>query len=252
MYDHQLPEPPPVEGITYLPADAFTPLIGSLLLSANPRVGDGARLAIVDLINRLQVPESVSVDDRFCEPSPTIQFDEAEKAIIMNEIMNGVVLGMGRLDTEFQEGGSALHDAEQAIGGAYDDAPRSGAPSPEDMSAAFDDRTGHPSADAEQFIYSPQVDEVMDAPVAAPAASDKGFYGTFVRMPGQSVDDDGWISSMPRTPDEELAQLGSSIQPLQELGTIEEEPAANDTGDEATVGRVASMSVVAAIAANGT
>lgn len=234
--------------MTFLPADAFTPLIGSLLLSANPRVGDGARLAIVDLINRLQVPETIPVDDRFCEPSPSIRFGDAEKAIIMNEIMNGVVLGMGRLDTEFQENNSGNQEYDQADQGG----PRSGAPSPEDMSAAPGDKDSQYPSDPDQFIYSPQGGEAMvDAPVSMSETNEQGYYGVFGRASRQSVDDDGWVSSMAQTPEEEIVQLGSSVQP-QELGTIEEEPAANDTGDEATVGRVASMSVVAAIAANGT
>lgn len=250
LYDHQQPEPPPVDGVTFLPADAFTPLIGSLLLSANPRVGDGARLAIVDLINRLQVPETISVDDRFCEPSPSVTFGDAEKTIIMNEIMNGVVLGMGRLDSEFQEGG-AVQDADAAYGNR--EGPRSGAPSPEDMAAAFDNKAEQSSSSSpEQFIYSPQANENTSQPFRPKLkADDQGFDGDFGYTPHQNGDDDGWISSMPQTPDEQLAQLGSTLE-SQELGTIEEEPAANDTGDEATVGRVASMSVVAAIAANAT
>jgi len=188
-------------------------------------------------------------DDRFCEPSPSIQFGEAEKTIIMNEIMNGVVLGMGRLDTEFQDGVNGHQDLDQRVN-AREETPRSGAPSPEDMAAAQRDQVGH-SPETERFLYPPQDDEMMDHTPAVPAEdSDQGFYGTLVRMPGQTIDEDGWISSLPRTPDEEIIQMGTSLEP-QLLGTIEEEPATNDTGDEATVGRVASMSVVAAIAANG-
>jgi hypothetical protein len=167
----------------------------------------------------------------------------------MNEIMNGVVLGMGRLDTEFQDGANGNQDSDQRVFNR-EETPRSGAPSPEDMAAVQGDHAGH-SLDSERFVYFPREDEMMDlAPAVAPEDTDQGFHGTSVRMPGQTMDDDGWISSLPGTPDEEIMRLGTSLEP-QILGTIEEEPATNDTGDEATVGRVASMSVVAAIAANG-
>jgi len=164
----------------------------------------------------------------------------------MNEIMNGVVLGMGRLDTEFQDG----HQDSDPRGTARGGAPRSGAPSPEDR-PSHQAHQANNSLETEKFVYSQQEGDVMQKdPTAIPENIDQGYYGTLAHAPGQEMDEEGWISSLPRTPDQEILQMGTFLEP-QILGTIEEEPASNDTGDEATVGRVASMSVVAAIAANG-
>ncbi|CCA68164.1 hypothetical protein PIIN_02030 [Serendipita indica DSM 11827] len=238
VVDHNSEGPEPIEGITYLPSDAFTPLIGSLLLSANPRVGDGARLAIVELLNRLQGSEINAQDERYTTPSPDTQFGDGEKEIIISEIMNGVVLGMGRLDSEFQEA-EQIARQEMALA-AQRDGQRSGAPSPEDR---------QPHGDS-PFLFEPSpIPDANPLPTGSQGYFDRSTRGT-------QIDSDGWVTAPPITPDEELHQLGSlaesSFSGENMLDSIPEEPAANDTSEEATVGRVASMSVVAAIAANAT
>ena len=238
VVDHNSEGPEPIEGITYLPSDAFTPLIGSLLLSANPRVGDGARLAIVELLNRLQGSEINTQDERYAVPSPDTQFGDGEREIVISEIMNGVVLGMGRLDSEFQDAEQIAR--QEAAFSAQRDGQRSGAPSPEEH---------QPQGDS-PFLFDP-------SPIPGAGPQPVGSNGYFDRASrGTQVDSDGWVTAPPITPDEELHQLGSlanesNFSGENMLDSIPEEPAANDPSEEATVGRVASMSVVAAIAANG-
>ncbi|KAG8754237.1 hypothetical protein FRC14_005259 [Serendipita sp. 396] len=243
VVDHSSQEPYPASDTAYVPSDAFTPLIGSLLLSANPRVGDGARLAIVELLNRLQKPENAASDDRYVPPSADTRFGETERDIVINEIMNGVVLGMGRLDSEFQDGGDPIN--HQELPADQMDAQRSGAPSPEERTRIGTRNTQQRSIDEER---SPQPIGLGLSDYFSGQPSGRTSTGT--------EDDDGWITAPPQTPEEELEALSSIVNAptprsmIGDLDPILEEPVSNDTSEEATVGRVASMSVVAAIAAN--
>ncbi|KAF5381042.1 hypothetical protein D9615_003870 [Tricholomella constricta] len=90
---------------------AFTPILGTLLLSANPLVGGAARNAIVDLLSRLKkaddmdagiVVESVEDDDHQVEWSLG-SFNKEEREMVRNEILQQVVIGMGRLDVEIED-----------------------------------------------------------------------------------------------------------------------------------------------------
>ncbi|PVG03265.1 ARM repeat-containing protein [Serendipita vermifera] len=257
VVDHEDPIASDIEDVTYLPSNAFTPLIGSLLLSANPRVGDGARLAIVDLLNRLQDINNTPDDPRYGTASPVARFEAAEKEIIMNEIMNGVVLGMGRLDSEFQEGDQSMSQATTDEHMAQQALQRSGAPSPEDRPGQY-----YKTSD-ESFTYQPisrrdslediQEDDESQAedepvPQLQPAADWRQ----------NSIDEDGWVTAAPTsTTGNYDADPFARVEPKYgeenpDPTSNEGEPAPQDTSEEATVGRVASMSVVAAIAANAT
>lgn len=280
--DHEKPEPEPVDpDVPQLPSNAFTPLIGSLLLSANPRVGDGARLAIVELLNRLQGAESVTNDDRYCPPSPSSSiFGDTEKSVVINEIMNGVVLGMGRLDQEYPESGEPIiiHTTDDSSAspspspgqeyrrGMVEVPPRSG-PTPPEEEPTVTPPDGSillyraPSRlDASNQQATTQETAVTHDPAVATAPFLDYFDSPVTRE--RLIDPEGWVTG---PPEDETTDMTTAFQThgnphttlgerigTQELATIEEEEPANaDTGEEATVGRVASMSVVAAIAANG-
>ena len=108
---------------------AFTPILGTLLLSFNPLVGGAARYAVVDLLSRMK-----KADDRergaFCHhphrspgqmihpweiaknnreeddheeaPLTTGMFGQRERAMFTQEILQQVVIGMGRLDVDYE------------------------------------------------------------------------------------------------------------------------------------------------------
>jgi len=277
VIDHEQPEQHLDDDVPHLPSNAFTPLIGSLLLSANPRVGDGARLAIVELLNRLQGSETSTNDDRYCPPSPLSSFGESEKEIVINEIMNGVVLGMGRLDSEFQEGGEipVVHSADEGPSPGPSPGPeyrRHETPVRDNPTPPEEEHTATPPDGSILLYRTPSRREAPDrhapAPIEAglrdPAVAAAPFLDYFDSPIARErhIDADGWVTAPPQEDAEEMnAAFQSQGTPhtilnerlnVQELATIdEEEPVNNDTGEEATVGRVASMSVVAAIAANG-
>lgn len=270
LVDHDVPDALNEEGVPYLASNAFTPLIGSLVLSANPRVGDSARLAVVDLLNRLQNPNSQPADPRYSPLPPVAYFGDVEKEIIINEIMNGVVLGMARLDVEFQEG-DETHGFQDPFQdqAAEENTNRSGAPSPEDRGDDSQENQRLPTVYEESGLELHRVasrrehfDDVrIVEPTDATAHHLDYFHTGAPREP--QIDADGWVTAPPISPSEAAAL---SAPPMQQTDTpadssvnggsvdmdqMEGDPGTYDTGEEATVGRVASMSVVATIAANG-
>ena len=108
---------------------AFTPILGTLLLSSNALVGGAARYAVVDLLSRMKKaddrergasrqqprrspgemihPWEISknnreVDDDDEAPLPTGMFGQHERAMFTQEILQQVVIGMGRLDVDYE------------------------------------------------------------------------------------------------------------------------------------------------------
>ena len=102
---------------------AFTPILGTLLLNSNPLVGGAARFAVVDLLSRINKadkkeigpfyrhgPDSPHVfhpwesdyenDDDFEDDESLVigLFGTQERAMFMQEVLQQVVIGMGRLD----------------------------------------------------------------------------------------------------------------------------------------------------------
>ncbi|KZV65432.1 hypothetical protein PENSPDRAFT_689918 [Peniophora sp. CONT] len=91
------------EGEPRLPVGTFTPIIGTLLLSTPP-VGSATRAAVVDVLKRLK--ENVEV------------VGERERALLVDELLQQVVVGIGRLDVgdgeEDGQQGTEEELAEQA------------------------------------------------------------------------------------------------------------------------------------------
>jgi len=272
-----MPELLTAEGIPYLLINTFTPLIGSLLLSANPRVGDCARLGLVDLLNRLHAPPSdTELDARYVPVSPQVVFGERERAMIENEIIYGVVLGMARLDAEFPE-------VEQTPGGQ---------PATEHEVPAHAARsTGAPSPDSDRGLYQVEGDDPFgfqslrsplrygldienEVPVMGLGGRGRGSSHSSspapeLQSPQQTmhVDSEGWVTmGPPMSPSPAILEDAMSIQAATPTPTTnasassgewalptesEGDPMLDDASGEATVGRVASMSLVAALAANG-
>ena len=106
---------------------AFTPILGTLLLSSNPLVGGAARFAVVDLLSRINKVDKKEIgpfyhhcpdtphpwetnhshhenDDDFDDDFLDIGlFGTQERAMFMEEVLQQVVIGMGRLDVAEEE-----------------------------------------------------------------------------------------------------------------------------------------------------
>jgi hypothetical protein len=272
-----MPELLAQEGIPYLLVNTFTPLIGSLLLSTNPRVGDCARLGLVDLLNRLHVSApDIDPDPRYAPVSPQVVFGDQETAMIENEIIYGVVLGMARLDAEFPEVEQTPGEQTATEHEAPARAARSSAPSPDSDRGLYQVESNDPFGF--QPLRSPPR-HALDTEDAAPVMElgGRGRDNTHSGSPAPElqpqqqmmhVDSEGWItmgppmSPSPAIPEDALSMHAATPTPVTNASASSGEwalptesdgdPMLDDASGEATVGRVASMSLVAALAANGT
>lgn len=149
--DQPLPEqdtPPLASTETLIPVQSFTPILGTLLLSLNPHVGGPARFAVVELLKRIRradesegifhpsgpSPPAISSgtsmganawpsedhldsDDEEEPLSPLGLFRSDERRLFEREMIQQVVIGMGRLDipdesTESESGGTSTTNDE--------------------------------------------------------------------------------------------------------------------------------------------
>ncbi|CAJ0837302.1 17544_t:CDS:10 [Entrophospora sp. SA101] len=82
-YSHQ--PPTPTNNIPYLSPSAFTPLLHALLLDQNTAIAQAAQNVILSLVDRILEEPSVN---------------PKEKELLEKETLEGVVLGIGRLDQD--------------------------------------------------------------------------------------------------------------------------------------------------------
>lgn len=124
---------------------AFTPILGTLLLSSNPLVGGAARVAVVDLLSRMRKaddrelgaihrhhpprspgelhhpwelsrPQRDDDDDDDEEPLVVGLFGRHERAMFTQEILQQVVIGMARLDVLSDAESAHPEEAEPQVG----------------------------------------------------------------------------------------------------------------------------------------
>ena len=101
----------------------FTPLLGSLLLSSNSVVGDHARWCIVNLLARLRDRNEGDVEDSRRSSSSSFgeqqySLNASERQLIERELVEGIVIGMARLD--FEEAPPADENWPPPIGSGTD------------------------------------------------------------------------------------------------------------------------------------
>ncbi|KAG6896349.1 hypothetical protein C0992_008845 [Termitomyces sp. T32_za158] len=153
---------------------AFTPILGTLLLSPNPLVGGATRHAVVDLLSRLKdADDSEAPADTPQHPS----FDRLKRDMLRTELLQQVVIGMGRLDLDGED-----------------------QPPPEDVSVGPQSRRGSVSRDLE-----PQDrDQGVASPRAVNAQSRSDFVNPYfpalplqfsVSLPSPSILSDTFTSS---------------------------------------------------------
>ena len=118
-----------------LTVNFFTPLLGSLLLNQNPTISDSVRNGVVNLIGRLRgkiEPESEvwgagvsskEVDERRTFASQNgphahdlRPFDKNSRGMVEDELLHGIVIGMGQLSIDMPEGIFPDHDYEEEQG----------------------------------------------------------------------------------------------------------------------------------------
>ncbi|KAI1794528.1 ARM repeat-containing protein [Ganoderma leucocontextum] len=125
-------------GVTIVPVQAFTPILGTLLLSPNGLVGGSARYAVVELLRRLRraderdAGENVEATELHAplrpgglataeSPCPDTEgplevglFGWNERRLFERELVYQVVIGMGRLDLDDNRGEQQADDLMEA------------------------------------------------------------------------------------------------------------------------------------------
>lgn len=273
---------------------AFTPLLGTLLLSPNSSVGAPARYCVVSLLRRLREADEKEVD--------LDHFGYGERHLFEQELIQQVVIGMSRLDVSDGLEQPLLQSLESSLppGGAFQDTeypnqahqdspdnpyfPATIQPSGLSVSAGsltfgneplpFQQLSALPPSSAgSSAVPKPETDSSSSlfSTASSPVRPQSPTSLLFMQSPPLGEPDHGyaqyaetdvsapWNSPSPGPPGEPLS--GASQEPPQELaldaknGQFGAQPEDNldDQGDndQGAVGRLASMSLMAAVTADG-
>ncbi|KAJ3887155.1 armadillo-type protein [Lentinula edodes] len=281
------------EGIPTISVQAFTPILGTLLLSPNVLVGGATRYAVVALLGRIKrvnamesKPGSDSPKTHNLSIGSLAEFDEEEEIVIgffgqterslfQKEILFQVVVGMGRLDSDEPEGEFAEERDQHTIGST-----------PSDSGTAWQTHTRR--TDLEPQIDILAISQVDAKPILQtnnpyfPPLPSSGFTQIKVMSSGSpmSTSSSGSSSSTPSsTTDTSASGSESSFSPHSNISPritlsshspnssstdlsmsspsiISDVPSYDELDeegeyDQATIGRLSSMSLVAAVAASG-
>ncbi|KAJ7940742.1 armadillo-type protein [Mycena leptocephala] len=101
---------------------AFTPILGTLLLSPNSKVGGAARYVVVNILSRMRKLDERESGTTVCSRSPRVSisdsdseeedeeeeipvglFGREERLMFEQELLQQVVIGMGRLDVDTED-----------------------------------------------------------------------------------------------------------------------------------------------------
>lgn len=119
-----------------IPVHMFTALVGSMLLSPNPAVADPVRAAIVAILAKLRHADTPLLDEwEDVRPRKAVntyhgqfgehvhlsnKFSGTSRKMVQNEIMHGIVIGMGRLDAELPESMRRHSGSKRRVSGEGD------------------------------------------------------------------------------------------------------------------------------------
>lgn len=259
-----------------MPVHAFTPIIGTLLLAHNAAVGAATRFAVIDILRQIR---DADADPAF-DSSRETAFGYDERQLLKQEILQQIVIGIGRLD--LPEEGEVYDDAgypsvddqsaastasppvsaPAAIGGPSADSPR-----PDQTEF---DRSSTPSLPELSRHDTPSSTESVKTPEGGSSSSpiyvDDSHPRLQVQVSDMALDDPSLISGNASLSGR---QVESSISPENKsteskpplvtaasddsIGNSSTELGAADDSDgvEAALGRLSSMSLMAAVSAGG-
>lgn len=92
--------------VTLISVQAFTPILGTLLLSPNGMVNSPARCAVVDLLARIRkadTAEEQGMDIHQSADEPYGLFGKRQRRLFEEEVLHQLVIGIGRLDVPVEE-----------------------------------------------------------------------------------------------------------------------------------------------------
>ncbi|KAG1754514.1 armadillo-type protein [Suillus lakei] len=247
------PEPQSDDQVTLISVQAFTPILATLLLSSNNVVSGSARFAIVELLARIHSADELGdqhVDDLSCG-----FFGRNERILFEEEVIQQLVIGMGRL-----EPGEDETDPDEVWYTPAGEVPQPSHPLPSNSSVnPYFPTTQTPLSSGMRTPATapipPPGSNLLSPPVGVPPP----YPGAEVIGVGTSpiartlvstaqcrlLRDPGSADTMPAT-----TYAGSAHSDPGLDGQEEEQDM--DPGEQAAVGRLSSMSLIAAVVAGGT
>jgi serine/threonine-protein phosphatase 4 regulatory subunit 1 len=280
--------------VTCISVQAFTPILGTLLLSPNGMVDGPARYAVVEILNRMRKADELEEQERDAsdrqtrgqqeeedqdeDDYPSGLFGKTERKMLRDEILQQVVIGMARLDAsdEGEEQNGEGDEAGQFLVEIVDD----NKPRPQDVvnpyfpllpldwtasSAASEPQAAAatlPSA-TDTLAISPTINSTG---ANAEASTSAGLRVSFAQLPvspslvgsyqpeDQTIFSPDWIPPyhQPTSPEPPIAKQERESKPDNEYHTDAVYAMDNDElHEQAAAGRLASMSLMAAVTASG-
>ncbi|KAJ3756748.1 armadillo-type protein [Lentinula raphanica] len=266
------------EGIPTISVQAFTPILGTLLLSPNVLVGGATRYAVVALLGRIKRVNDY--ESKIGSNFPTVRvqnapplenshnlsaiafsesddeddiviglFGKEERVLVEKEILFQVVVGMGRLESEdaLEEQGqnaSTQHLTESAVEQETQETPRLTLEPQVEIIVDEDDSSPFQQPSQGFQILSPQRE------VPEP---DKPLFRSETKQLSQT--NNPYFPSLPSSAYVAPSKVTSSGSPMSTSSSGSSMPSYEasemDEGecDQAAIGRLSSMSLMAAVAA---
>ncbi|KAJ7273605.1 armadillo-type protein, partial [Mycena haematopus] len=263
---------------------AFTPILGTLLL--NSKVGGAARYVVVNILTRMRklndwesgsAASPTSEDEESAEDIPVGLFGREERLMFEQELLQQVVIGMGRLDVLIRKMTEwARHSGDNLVQVTSLDEEAGGEPrvtSPTEPEK-HDEVQPAGAIVNPYFPVSPPYrplspgssnsstpSTITDSSSSSSSSSSPAVFPGNVPSPSSSASD-----TPPFVPRSESQQKPLADLPTAEIASTAQSPTAtrqtilhagaaegtdDGEGDQASVGRLSSMSLMAAVTANG-
>jgi serine/threonine-protein phosphatase 4 regulatory subunit 1 len=255
------------EDVTLISVQAFTPILGTLLLSPNGMVSGPARYAVVDLLGRMRRAEDA--EDQMTgnlERSDGL-FGRPQRQMFEEELIHQLVIGIGRLDASVED-----DDVSEVW---YDATARTPAGElPGDQATA-------PTLASDQFyetlvnpyfpLPTPNHLPATSSPASTPSPSSTlstPSTSTALLSPPLGIPPLRLVDELPSVDPSPMASIafryeaaGTGEPPSREMTSQPEHQSLRqecgeaddefDPAEQAAVGRLSSMSLIAAVAASG-
>lgn len=244
---------------TLISVQAFTPILGTLLLSPNGMVSGPARCAVVDLLCRIReaddAEESESINAQASDSSYGL-FGRIQRQMLEEELIHQLIIGIGCLDASVED--------EDMTEIWYDATARTPAGElPEGLNCTSNFLAGDQASVNPYFPHPASHESPTSSPVATTSG---GLLSLPISVPPFQLtpelsrgDASPMVGIVGMLPTAELHMDAEAHLPNgmpqsdrrstgQECGEADEDL---DPGEQAVVGRLSSMSLIAAAAAGG-
>lgn len=242
-----------------MPVHAFTPIIGTLLLAHNAAVGAATRFAVIDILRQIRDADA----DPDSQSSNENAFGPDERMLLKQEILQQIVIGIGRLDL-VEEGDGYDPSADDppstsVVGPSTAESSRPDQASSERSSTpSLPELSRHDTPSSTDSVKTPELVSPEGETSSPPVYSDASYPRIQVQVSDVALDDPSRISS-------DAPSSGNSIPSETESKTLvtatSDDSAGNSStefgamddsdGVEAALGRLSSMSLMAAVSAGG-